>query len=108
MASQPDPGNTTTSTLDLTFLVKEHDGEFAGLCLELDIAACGQSVEDAIEALKGLIELYVLDCVAMSEIPVPLRPATRDAIAEFLRPPMGLANAPLFTHREVMPVYAPA
>ena len=90
--------------LSLTFLVKSTGQEWEVLCLELDIASCGGSEEEAIDSLKGLIELYVSDCVEENELPVPLRPVTREAIMEFLQPPHENSDMSLASRRESFPV----
>jgi hypothetical protein len=73
--------------LNLTFLVKRVAGECSGLCLELDIASSGATEGEAIESLKGLVEMYVVDCLEEGVTEVPLRPVPPEALREFLRPP---------------------
>jgi predicted RNase H-like HicB family nuclease len=92
--------------LELTFLVKAVDGEWSALCLELDIASCGKSEEEAVESLKGLIELYVTDCVEAGDLPVPLRRVPLEALRKFLSPPAEGAVSPFTSRREMFPVHA--
>jgi predicted RNase H-like HicB family nuclease len=70
----------------VTLLIKQEGKEYTALCLELDIASCGSTESEAAASLKGLIELYVEDCVAEGEIPIPLRPVALDALRGFLSP----------------------
>ena len=106
MASQPISGRPTTVTLDLTFLVKGIDGEWSALCLELDIASCASSEREAVDSLKGLIELYVADCIEAGEVPIPLRPVPHEALRKFLSPPAEREVSPFTSYRETFPVYA--
>lgn len=75
-----------TIELSLTFATKCKCGQWTGLCLELDIASCADSEDEVIESLKGLIGLYVTDCLAEGQVPIPLRPVPLDALQDFLRP----------------------
>ena len=90
--------------LSLTFLIKETGAEWEALCLELDIASCGRTENEAVDSLKGLVELYVDDCIGENDLPVPMRPVTREAILEFLRPPSENAEMPVSSRRETFPV----
>jgi predicted RNase H-like HicB family nuclease len=95
-----------TAGLELTFLVKQVGEEWNALCLELDIASCGASQEEVIESLKGLIELYVADCLEDGAVPIPLRRVPPDALRKFLSPAGHDTNLPLTSHREYVPVHA--
>ena len=72
--------------LELTFLIKCREHECTALCLELDIASCGNTEDEAVESLKGLIELYIFDCLENDEYPIPMRPVPKDALNDFLQP----------------------
>ena len=104
---QGQQGEPESADLKLTFLIKRVDGEYEALCLELDIAACGDSEERVIESLKGLIELYVDDCKAARELPIPLRRVSRKDILEFLSPPPLTASLPFTSYRDSFPVHVP-
>jgi predicted RNase H-like HicB family nuclease len=68
----------------LTGLVKQEDDLYSALCLELDIASCGETEEEAISGLQDAIETYVqymLDEGRENEI---YRPVPIDALREYL------------------------
>jgi predicted RNase H-like HicB family nuclease len=92
--------------LELTFLVKCVDGEWSALCLELDIASCGASDEEAVESLKGLVGLYVTDCIEAGEVPIPLRRVPLEALHKFLSPSAKRGPSPFTSRREMFPVHA--
>jgi len=73
--------------LVLNFLVRPEDDQYTALCVELDIASCGPTEEEAIESLTRLVELYVDDCVDHGEFPIALRPVPADVLRTFLAPP---------------------
>jgi len=92
--------NTRGIELPMTFLIKGEGGEYTALCLELDIASCGGSETEAIESLKGLVELYVEDCVSAGEVPIPLRPVPLEGLREFLKPADRRRKLSLTAHQE--------
>jgi predicted RNase H-like HicB family nuclease len=94
------------ATLELTFLVKSIDGEWSALCLELDIASCGPSEESAVESLKGLIELYVADCIEAGDLPVPMRYVPLEALRKFVSPLRRRKPSSFTSRREMFPVHA--
>jgi predicted RNase H-like HicB family nuclease len=82
-AKTPQAVETETS-VPLTFLSTCEEGRYTILCLELDIASCGATLAEAEESLRGLIELYIADCLEGGETRIPLRPVTLEALLEFL------------------------
>ena len=42
-----------------TCLVKKEGNQYASLCVELDVASCGNTKKEAIEGLKNAIEAYI-------------------------------------------------
>ena len=42
-----------------TCLVKKEGNQYASLCIELDIASCGDTKEEAVEGLKDAIDTYL-------------------------------------------------
>ncbi len=42
-----------------TCLVKKEGAQFASLCLELDVASCGDTVDEAIEGIKNAVDTYL-------------------------------------------------
>jgi predicted RNase H-like HicB family nuclease len=93
-------------SLPLTFLSACQEGECTVLCLELDIASCGATMEEAEESLKHLIELYITDCLESGEKRIPLRPVPQEALLEFLAPPGLQQERPLTSRRLSMPIDA--
>jgi predicted RNase H-like HicB family nuclease len=85
--------------LQLVFLTKRTAGQYAALCPDLDIASCGSSENEAIESLKGLVELYIEDCFESGLDHVPLRPTPREALEEFLAPPPTEDRSPITSRR---------
>jgi len=45
--------------MNLTCFVKPEGGQYASLCVELDIASCGVTEVEAVESLKDAIETYL-------------------------------------------------
>jgi len=98
--------SSQTVELPLTFLVKQVDQEWSALCLELDIASDGSSEDEAFASLKGLVELYVTDCIAEGDVPIPMRHVPLEAIRKFLAPPDERTDIPVTSHREYIAVHA--
>lgn len=69
--------------LNLVCLTKRSGNEYTALCPDLDIASCGASENEAIESLKGLIQLYIEDCLESGLDHVPLRHTPREALVCF-------------------------
>lgn len=42
-----------------TCLVKKEDNQYSSLCVELDVASCGDTNEEAIEGLQNAIQAYI-------------------------------------------------
>jgi len=93
-------------SLPLTFLFACEGDECTALCLELDIASCGATIEEAEESLKHLIALYIADCLESGETRIPLRPVTLEALLEFLGP--SGQELPLTSRRRSVPIHARA
>jgi len=101
-------GTERALSLPLTFLSACQEGDCTVLCLELDIASCGATLEEAEESLKGLIELYIADCRESGETRIPLRPVPQEALLEFLAP-SGLQQERHITSRRLaLPIYVAA
>lgn len=70
-------------------LLKREGDQWASLCPELDVASCGQTLEEAKQALKDAVETYILFMLEeglRDEIP---RPVSQADIQEFLTDPPG-------------------
>lgn len=75
---------TSEKTLHLTCLIRREGNQYASLCLELDVASCGRTREEAFRALKDAVEAYVTHLVAEGREQEILRPVPPEAIREFL------------------------
>ena len=74
--------------MDVTFLVKPEAGQYSALCLELDIASCGKTEQEAIESLKGLAEDYAMHLIAEGREKEIYRPVPLKAIQDFIGGPV--------------------
>ena len=70
--------------LKLTCLVKREGSQFSSLCLELDVASCGRTKEEAIDGLNAAIETYVNYQAEQGRHTEIYRPVPQEAIREFL------------------------
>jgi predicted RNase H-like HicB family nuclease len=96
------------SGIEFTFVVKQEASQWTALCLELDIASCGPTQDDAVESLKGLVDLYLEDCFRENDLPIPLRQVSREALKEFLSPPSQMPELSIISRRETFTTHAPA
>jgi predicted RNase H-like HicB family nuclease len=64
--------------------VKKEGDQYSSLCLELDVASCGKTREEAIEGLKAAIETYIRYLVEEGRMDEIFRPVPPEAIREFL------------------------
>lgn len=74
----------TQKILKLTCMVKKEGNQYSSLCLELDVASCGKTKEEAIDGLKGAVETYVNYLVDEGRESQMYRPVPQDAIREFI------------------------
>lgn len=70
--------------LRLTCLIRREGSQYSSLCLELDVASCGKTKEEAFEGLKAAVETYVGYLVEEGRESEISRPVPQDAIREFL------------------------
>ena len=70
--------------LRLTCLIKKEGDQYSSLCLELDVASCGKTREEAFTGLKAVIETYVNYLVEEGREEEIYRPVPQQAIREFL------------------------
>ena len=45
--------------MEVTCFVKKEGGQYASLCVELDVASCGRTQKDALNGLKRVVETYI-------------------------------------------------
>lgn len=70
--------------LKLTCLIRKEGDLYSSLCLELDVASCGKTREEAFEGLKAAVETYVNYLVEEGREDEIYRPVPPEAIREFL------------------------
>ncbi len=70
--------------LKLTCLIKKEGEQYSSLCLELDVASCGKTREEAFEGLKAAVEAYVSYLVQEGREDEIYRPVPQEAVREFL------------------------
>lgn len=70
--------------LRLTCLIKKEGDQYASLCLELDVASCGRTREEAFAGLKVAVETYVNYLVEEGREEGIYRPVPQEAVREFL------------------------
>ncbi|MCL6642756.1 MAG: hypothetical protein K6T71_05485 [Candidatus Bipolaricaulota bacterium] len=70
--------------LKLTCLVKKEGEQYSSLCLELDVASCGKTREEAFEGLKAAVETYVSYLVQEGREDEIYRAVPQEAVREFL------------------------
>jgi predicted RNase H-like HicB family nuclease len=76
----------TRVAFPFTFLFKCEDGVWSSLACEIDVASCGDTLDEAREALKDAVELYVTTVLEEGVLDIDRisRPVPRDALAEFM------------------------
>ena len=67
----------------LTCLVKKEGNQYASLCIELDIASCGNTKKEAIEGLKNAIEAYLEFMISEDRENEIYRPVPMDELKDF-------------------------
>ena len=70
--------------LELTGIVKKEGRQYSALCLELDVASCGDTQEEAMQALKDAVETYIQYMVEEGRKDEIYRPVPLEALREFL------------------------
>jgi len=70
--------------LNLTCIVKPEEAQYSALCLELDVASCGDTEMEAIDSLKDAIETYVMYMLEEKRENELFRPVSITALHEFL------------------------
>ena len=67
-----------------TCLVKKEDNQYSSLCVELDVASCGDTNEEAIEGLKNAIQAYFEYMVSEGRGNEIYRPVPMNELRKFL------------------------
>ena len=69
-----------------TCLVKKEGNQYASLCIELDIASCGDTKKEAVEGLKNAIETYLEYMASENRENEIYRPVSMNELKDFLFP----------------------
>ena len=69
-----------------TCLVKKDGNQYASLCVEIDIASCGNTKKEAIEGLKNAIEAYLEYMISEGRENEIYRPVPMNELRDFLFP----------------------
>lgn len=77
------PG-TKKKILKLTCLLRREHDQYSSLCLELDVASCGKTRDEAFAGLKSAVETYVNYLVEEGRQGEISRPVPQNAVREFL------------------------
>ena len=72
--------------MQLTCFVKREGNQFTSLCVELDVASCGSTKEEAIAGLKRAIETYIEYMISENRKDKIYRPVPMKDLKEFLFP----------------------
>jgi predicted RNase H-like HicB family nuclease len=73
--------------IPFTFLFKRESELWTSLACEVDVASCGNTQEDARDALKEALELYVVDLLERGQPDLIPRPIPEEALQEFCNDP---------------------
>jgi predicted RNase H-like HicB family nuclease len=69
-----------------TCFVKKEKNQYASLCIELDIASCGNTKKEATLGLKHAIEAYIEFMISEKRETEIYRPVPMNALKDFLFP----------------------
>ncbi len=69
-----------------TCLVKKDEDQFASLCVELDVASCGRTKDEALEGLRNAIEAYIRYMIDEGREKDIYRPVPMQELKDFLFP----------------------
>ena len=81
--------------MEVTCFVKKEGSQYTSLCVELDIASCGNTKKEAIEGLKNAIETYIEYMVSENRTAEIYRPVPMDELRSFLFTEEGLGEKSL-------------
>ncbi len=68
----------------LTFLLRREGGQWSSLACEVDVASCGETLEEAREGLKEAVGLYISAMLEEGKRDSIARPVPQDALREFM------------------------
>jgi predicted RNase H-like HicB family nuclease len=70
--------------MEVTCFIKKEGNQYASLCVELDVASCGRTRKDALDALKRAIETYIEYMVSERREKEMYRPVPMNELKTFL------------------------
>ena len=70
--------------LELTGIIKKEGRQYSALCLELDVASCGDMQEEAMKALRDAVETYLQYMVEERREDEIYRPVPLETLKGFL------------------------
>lgn len=70
--------------MQLTCFVKKEGNQYASLCVELDVASCGNTKKEAIEGLKNAIEAYLEYMISEGREYEIFRPVPMNELKDFI------------------------
>jgi len=80
-----------------TFLFKCEGDQWAALACEVDVASCGDTLEEARENLKDAVEVYVFHMLDLGRAAETARPVSEEALREFATDSPGQVTAEYHT-----------
>ena len=78
-----------------TCFVKKEGDQYASLCVELDIASCGVTKDEALEGLKNSIDTYIDYMISEHRENEIYRPVPMNELKDFLFPESNITEQPL-------------
>ena len=72
--------------MEVTCFIKKEGGQYASLCVELDVASCGRTKKDALDGLKRAIETYIEYMISEGRKKEMYRPVPMNELKQFLFP----------------------
>ena len=72
--------------MEVTCFVTKEGNQYVSLCVELDVASCGRTKEDALDGLKRAIETYIDYMVSKGRQKEMYRPVPMNELKTFLFP----------------------
>ena len=76
----------------VTCLVKKEGSQYVSLCVELDVASCGETKKKAVEGLKNAIKAYIEYMSSQKRDKEIYRPVPMDELRNFLFPEQRQTN----------------
>ena len=72
--------------MELTCFIKKEGNQYASLCVEVDVASCGNTKKEALDGLKDAIETYIKHMISEGRQKEIYRPVPMGELKKFLFP----------------------